>query len=143
MADRVEREIEEILAKLDHETGNGGDAPREPIQFRARRKEPVTSRMSSALPSFHLTPAALLFGGAGIMFIGLIGATFAGPMIWVAFAGVVLFLAAFVWSLTRRTTAGGTGGGRPKGVYWRDRYIEYGPEQPGSIERFKRVFRRR
>jgi hypothetical protein len=145
MPDRVEREIEEILAKMDDEPGRGRAPSREPIPLRPRNKPRTTSaRMTSSFSLPHITPATLLFGGAGIMIVGLIGATFADGLIWLSFAGVVLFLAAFVWSLTRRPIAGRSGAApAPRGTHWRDRYVEYDADQPNSIERFKRVFRKR
>jgi hypothetical protein len=145
MPDRVEREIEEILAKMDDEPGRGRAPSKEPIPLRPRNRPRTTSaRMSSTFGVPRITPATLLFGGAGIMIVGLLGATFADGMIWLSFAGVVLFLAAFVWSLTRRPIAGRGGSTTtPRGTHWRDRYVEYDAGQPNGIERFKRVFRKK
>jgi hypothetical protein len=144
MPDRVEREIEEILAKMDGEPGKGRAPSREPIPLRPRSKpRTTTARMSRAVSIPAITPATLLFGGAVVMIVGLVGATFVEGLIWLSFAGVVLFLAAFVWSLTRRPIAGRGGATAPRGTHWRERYVEYEPGKPGSIERLKRVFRRR
>lgn len=147
MADRIEREIEEILAKLD--VGDGADTitgEREPIPLESRRKG--RSRLRRQRPrrdwSLPLNPAALLFAGAGVMIGGLIFASFWEPLIWLSFAGIVLFLAAFVWSFFRRAPSGsaGSNGGGQRGVYWRDRYIEYEPAQPSARDRVRRFFRR-
>jgi hypothetical protein len=153
MPDRVEREIEEILSKLENKPGTEA-APRsgsgrDPIPLKPRRKPSMASRIVAGLPTMPgLTPATLLFTGAGIMLGGLVLSAIASALIWVAFAGVVIFLGAFVWAFLRRTTPGpaSTGHvGSSKGAYWRDRYIEYEPRSndPGSVERFKRIFRRR
>jgi hypothetical protein len=144
VADRIEREIEEILSKLDE--GKPPEGPRRPIpiQSRRRRGPGAISRLGNKVTSrpANLTPATLLFAGAGIMLAGLILSAIWGPFIWAAFGGVLLFMAAFVWSFLR---PGGTrGASQPKGYYWRDRYIQYEPENPpGVIGRFKRAFRRR
>ncbi|MBI5947490.1 MAG: hypothetical protein HY875_05085 [Chloroflexi bacterium] len=136
MADRVEREIEEILAKLD------GDAPpakqdgRAPISLASRRKR--RPRLALTLPSIHLSPAGLLFAGAGIMLLGLVAASFWSPAIWLSFAGVVVFLGAFVSSFFRAPSAKP----QPKGVFWRDRYIEYAPASESAFDRLKKRFRR-
>jgi hypothetical protein len=107
----------------------------------------MATRIAGALPTVPaITPATLLFTGAGVMIAGLILAAFVDALIWVAFAGVVIFLGAFLWAFLRRTPPGQAGPAQsPKGVFWRDRYIEYGPSNrgTGSIERFKRIFRRR
>jgi len=144
VTDRIEREIEEILSKLDE--GKPSEATRRPIPIQSRRRRgpgPV-SRIGNKVSSrpANLTPATLLFAGAGIMLAGLVLSTLWNPFIWAAFAGVLLFLAAFVWSFLRPGGAGRAS--QPKGYYWRDRYIEYETESPaGVIARFKRAFRRR
>ena len=144
MADRIEREIEEILSKLDE--SNPPEPARRPIPIQSRRKRgpsPV-SRLGNKVASrpTNLTPATLLFAGAGIMLAGLVLSAIWSPFIWAAFAGVLLFMAAFAWSFLR--PGGARRASQPKGHYWRDRYIEYdAPSQAGVISRFKRAFRRR
>lgn len=137
MADKFEREIEEILAKLDDELPPG--PARAPISISEKRNQKARAqRVRTARPNpfASLTPTHLLFGGAGVMFLGLIASNFWGPAIWLSFAGVVLFLAAFLWSFrkTRRTAPGAP---RSGGTYWRDRYID---DTPGgeSKGRFRR-----
>jgi hypothetical protein len=147
--DRIEKEIEEILAKLDvGDEKDPSQKEREPIPFdkRRRAKQPgFLSRLtgSISLPALPLTPATLLFTGAGTMVAGLILASFWDPFIWLSFAGIVLFMIAFGWSFKRRSAPGGGGARGPRQVYWRDRVIEYEPAEPGPLERFKRIFRRR
>lgn len=144
-SDRIQKEIEEILAKLD--VGEESDTitgEREPIPMTPRRraKQPgFASRVAGSLSFPALNPAALLFAGAGTMVGGLILASFWSPFIWLSFAGVVLFIIAFGWSFMRRNRPGGGGGRRQQ--YWRGRYIEIEPSEPGTMERFKRMFRRR
>lgn len=148
MGDRIEREIEEILERLDNELP-GGALPedKKPISLMQRRQQ-ATRKVSNPRPPrsnplAKINPTTLLFTGAALTVGGLILANFVGAMIWVSFAGVVLFLAAFIWSFTRRSTLGAPRGGAPKGVYWRDRYIEYEPAHPSVWDRLKGRFRRR
>lgn len=144
MADRIEREIEEILEKLD-DLPDSGRSPI-PIASRKRKATPAPSpRPSQATArstrARRLDPPVLMMVGAVIMIGGFILATAFEPLIWLSFAGVVVFIAAFGWALS--TT------GRPKpsqetrGVYWRDRYIEYDPPSPSLWDRVAGRFRRR
>lgn len=140
MADRMEREIEEILSKLDV------DAPKQdrtPISIMARKKKSppaprLTTRLRSRLP--QATPAFLLLAGAGVMVAGLILSNVWGPLIWMAFAGVIIFLGAFTLSFRKTSVAGS--GAPARGHYWRDRYIEYDAPQRDLVSRLKRRFRR-
>jgi hypothetical protein len=150
MADRIEREIEEILERLDNELP-GGALPEEkkPISLMQRRQQVASQKAARAPrtrsnPVGGVTPTTLLFVGAALTVGGFLASSFAGALIWVAFAGVVLFIAAFIWSLTRTTTAGSRSSGYspPSGVFWRDRYIEYDPPTPSAWQRLKRRLRR-
>jgi len=131
MDDRIEREIEEILRRA-------GDLPgsREPIPFRRRRR-----RLPSLPPAPEIDPARLFFAAAALLVGGLVASAFWGPAIWIAFAGIVLFIAAFVWSFVRSPGERAPAGRRR--VYWRDRYIEYEPTHPSFGTRIRRMFRRR
>lgn len=136
MADRIEREIEELLAKLETQLPEDG---REPISLEQRRRQQRKRRRR--LPRLTLpeiNPASLLLTGAAVMIAGLFLAMLWDPLIWVSFAGVVIFIAAFLLSFRKRPV--GSIGGGPKRVYWRDRYIEYEPEHRS---RFRNPFRRR
>jgi len=152
MPDKMQQEIEEILARLDKDAPakpaasavGEPDAERAPISIvkkrRAKRNPIARARreVRTSIPS--VTPATLLFTGAGIMVAGLILSSFRQPFIWASLAGVLLFVAAFVWSFFR--SPGTPAAPTPKGVYWRDRYIQYEPANPGPLARLKRKFRR-
>ncbi|MEX0781421.1 MAG: hypothetical protein WD557_02145 [Dehalococcoidia bacterium] len=152
MADRIEREIEEILERLDNELP-GGALPDEkkPISIMQRRQQ-ATQKQAARVPRAPrqnplkgITPAHLLFLGAGLTVGGFLLSGAFGGLIWLSMAGVILFIAAFIWSLTRTTTAGAEGSSNyqpPKGVFWRDRYIEYDPPNGSVWSRLKRRFRR-
>ena len=141
MADRVEREIEEILAKLDSDPKASAKRPVPISSKRPRAQSPAKRVRRPFAPNFDTT--TLLFLGAGIMVAGLLLASFWSPLIWASFAGVVIFLGAFIMSFFRsgRSTSGGPA---TRGHYWRDRYIEYTPPPTaGPIERIRRRLRRR
>jgi hypothetical protein len=145
MPDRIEREIEEILEKLDTELPPER-SDRAPISILSRRKKgaspkPSKSRPQSPRAPMNISPTTLMFIGAALVVGGLLLSNAWGPIIWVAFGGVVLFIGAFLSSFLRH---GGPGGpSQPRGVYWRDRYIAYEPEPTDSaMARLKRRFRR-
>jgi Flp pilus assembly protein TadB len=148
MPDKMEREIEEILAKLDNESPRSPLAEKAPVSILSRRKHTpgpaARARAKSASLLNGINPATLLFLGAGIMIGGLVFSTVYEPLIWASFAGVVLFLLAFVWSFRRtpRYARSGAAGSTPQGHYWRDRYIEYQPQSSSLGDRIKRRFRR-
>lgn len=143
MADRIEREIEEILAKLDQDGPLAQDkAPVSILSARNKRKTaPKPPRQPRTNLVDALNPTMLLFAGAGLVVGGLILSNAWPPLIWASFAGVVLFLGAFILSFFRSKPVGPAAA--PKGVYWRDRYIEYEPPaQQSAWGRLKRRFRR-
>ncbi len=152
MPDRIDREIEEILERLGEDPPKRGEQPpqrgEEPIRLDERRrgrKAPLSSRATAAV-GFSMsgpTPASMLFTGAGVMVFGLIASAFWGTMIWVAFIGVLLFMAAFIWSFVRPRRAGVKSQPAAKGGRWRGRYVEYEPPPPGVLARIRRAFRRR
>lgn len=149
MADRIEREIEEILAKLevggDSDTITGERVPT-PIAERRRSKAKATARASRtrarASQRLNLNPATLLLAGAVVMVLGLILANWWEPFIWLSFGGVLLFIAAFAWSFRRHPAGASTSSG-PRQVYWRDRYIDMTPPSPSPKDKVRRMFRRR
>ena len=145
MPDRIDREIEEILARLGEEPPKSGE---EPISLESRRRQRGQPLASRVVAAFGLrlngpTPASLLFTGAGVMVAGLILAAIWAALIWLAFTGVVLFLAAFIWSFVRPRRARVASPPAAKGAHWRGRYVEYEPAPPGVLARIRRAFRRR
>lgn len=139
MADKVEREIEEILARLENELPPADDRKPISILSRGRRQAPRAPRPSPFRALHRINPTSLMFTGAGLVVGGLVLSNAWGPLIWVSIAGVVLFLGAFLSSFVRERPAAAPA---QKGVYWRDRYIEYAPPSPGLKGRIRRFFRR-
>lgn len=133
MADKFEREIEEILAKLDDQLPSANPGERPPISIAAKRQQKAKAqrvRTPRTRQFPNLNPTNLLFAGAGIMLVGLVASNFWSPAIWASLAGIVLFIGAFVWSF-RKTN-------RPAAVrqstrhYWRDRWIDDTPTGPSK-----------
>ncbi len=145
MPDRIDREIEEILARLGEDAPKPGDEPISLAERRRQRRAPVSSRVVAAFGFSLRAPSriSLLFTGAGVMVVGLILSAFWGPLIWLAFGGVVLFLVAFIWSFVRPRSVGVKSAPAAKGAHWRGRYVEYEPPPPGVLARIRRAFRRR
>jgi hypothetical protein len=151
MADRIEREIEEILKKLDVDEEAASKAPprkgtgRPPIPISSRRKSSpgVSSRLGSAfsLPSVPAPPSSLIIAGAVLALAGFGLAGISGALIWISVTGIVLFMLGFLLSFLRRPeTVRRTGG--PTKRRWRNRDIEYNATD-GPLTRLRRVFRRR
>jgi hypothetical protein len=139
MADKFEREIEEILAKLDDQLPPGPEkGARAPISLSKKRQQKAKAQRPTRPNRLaNISATTLMFSGAGLMFAGLIVSTFWGPAIWASFAGVVLFIGAFLLSF-RRTQRPPAGGGRTQGTFWRDRYIDDRPQDGGIKGRFRR-----
>lgn len=139
MTDKFEREIEEILAKLD-DGAPAGSAGNPPISISQKRKQKAKAervRTARANPLPSISPTTLLFTGAGLVFGGLLVSGAWAPAIWIAFAGVVVFIAAFVWSF-KRTNSGTATALKSSGTYWRDRYIDDTKHDGGVTGRFRR-----
>src|SRR5262245_39081843 len=98
MADKFEREIEEILAKLDDELpagdATGGRAPISISQKRQQKAKAQRVRTARPNPLNSISPTTLLFAGAGVMFGGLLASAVWDPAIWLALTGVFLFIGA-------------------------------------------------
>lgn len=137
MADRMEREIEEILTKLDVDSP-ADDKPISIMSFKSSKYPQPSTHKRSVRPR-EINPAAFLLIGAVTMIAGLILSNVWGPLIWLAFGGVVLFLASFAFSFRKSEPQA-----KPvaRGHYWRDRYIEYQPTDENLIARLRRRFRR-
>ena len=142
MADRIEREINEILEKLDELPEDTAVPERAPISIAERRDRKVDSApgrsLNIRLPKLNTT-AALLTGAATVIG-GLILSTFWAPLVWAAFGGVVIFLAGFIAALVKTPRPGKQA--PPGGHFWRDRYIQYSQPQQGSAGTWTKLKRR-
>ena len=151
MADRIEREIEEILRKLDVDEDaasktppkKGAGKPPIPISSRRRSQPRVSDRLGSAfsLPSIPFTPSSMIIAGAALTLAGFVLTGLSGALIWVSVAGIVLFIAGFLLSFVRRPVSARPGSSpKPR---WRGREIEYANDDAGPLTRLRRVFRRK
>jgi len=153
MADRIEREIEEILRKLDVDedaaskapANKGSGKPPIPISSRRRNSPGISGRLGSAfsLPSIPLSPSSIIIGGAALTLIGFVLTGFASALIWVSVAGIVLFIVGFLLSLVRRPDAFRKSKANAPKPRWRGREIEYENDSAGPLTRMRRMFRRR
>lgn len=131
MPDRIEREIEEILDKIDRFVPE----ERLPIRFRRRAGNVLTDARDLLLSPFaRVSLSQVMLIGLGLfivaLFLGRVDSTLAK---WTMIAGAVLFLGGFALSLFS-----GHSGREPK--RWRGRVVEYG--EPALGERLRTWFRR-
>ncbi len=141
MPNRVEREIEEILNKLDAPTGG-----RPPLRMR-RSWRMRLKRATSRIPIPRLSLIGLNPGTMMLWGIGLILASFFLRMVsseltrWAVIIGLILFFGSFVLSFMHKD-AGSVGGGGD--AYWRgQRFPRSELRGPSSIDRLKGWWRRR
>lgn len=142
MPDRIEREIEDILSKIDDLPEGPGKSP---IPISGRSRKPKADRAPGRSILDRIDPANLMVAGAAVMIGGLLLSVFSDGLIWVSLAGVILFLSAFVIAFFHRPPArqDGAAQGGSRTVYWRDRYIDYDPYKPGPIARIRSRLKRR
>ncbi len=126
-SDRLERDVEEVLSNIEDFDWR---------KRQSRRPGPIRiafQRFAGALVSraTSLTPNHLLLLGALMLIIGLV---LRGPGLWLAIAGIVIFVIGLFWT----SRGGNPQANQPRGGYWRDRYISYDQSQPHPLRRFFR-----
>jgi hypothetical protein len=135
MADRYEREIEDILSRIDK-------FPRRKASHRARGA--VLGRIAAL--QHALTARTAQFSIGKVMLVGMIcivlGYFLRSALgdVWqyVVLAGLALFFGTFLLSLF------GAGRGGSRGNYWRGRPVQsYYSSEPDLIERLRNWWRRR
>lgn len=131
MPDRLQQEIEELLARLDtfppqkpllRRVVDGVAAP-----FRRAR------RWLAGVGLPRLSAGHVLLLAIAVIVIAYLGLPGGGLTRWIIAAGLVIFVAAFIMSLRRQS--------RPPEKYWRDRPMNL--EGPGVSERLRSWWRRR
>ena len=132
MSDKLERDVEEVLAGI------------EDFDWRRRERRPGPLRRAMGRLGRRLSAGAARLSAGQLMLLGslvvIVGFVLRGNSLgmWGLILGVVLFVIGLAWSAR--------GGGRKergpttRGGYWRDRYISY-DEPPGNP--LSRWFRRR
>ena len=127
-SDRLERDVEEVLANIEDFDWRRRQSRRPgPIRLAVQRAGSKIAARATALTANHL-----LLLGALMLIVGLI---FRGGGLWVAIAGIVVFIMGLFWA----SRGGNRQANQPRGGYWRDRYISY---EPTSHNPLRRLFRR-
>ncbi len=148
MPDKVQREIEELLDKLDtfvpEERFASKMRDRKRQERAARNGPPLSERLSGRLAG--VTVGHVMLAGLALF---LIAYFFDGPLgaaaFWVSMTGIVLAISAFVLSIVNRGSGSRTPitkarPGRTQKM-WRGQVIEYG--EPTTLDRVRGMFRRR
>ena len=134
MPDRIEREIEDVLDKIEdfdwHRRQRRGAS-------RVRRAwSGFWQRTSDRLGMLFVRFSAghLMLAGFLILLGGLILRA-RGVGMWLVLAGIILFLLGLAWNMRSPSSPESSA----RGGYWRDRYIQYDAPRPGGVRgRFKR-----
>jgi len=131
MPDRIQQEIEELLAKLET------FPPKRPLSQRIRRG--ITGFFNgignalSGIPVPNLSAGHILLIAIAMIVIAFMIGGGSDIVRWVIIAGFVLFIAAFVLSLRRQS--------RPQEKLWRGKPMDL--NGPGVGERLRSWWRRR
>ncbi len=126
-SDRLERDVEEVLSNIEDFDWRRRQSSRPgPIRLAAQRFAGGLVKRVTAL-----TPNHLLILGAIMLIVGLI---LRGGGLWIAVAGIVIFLIGLFWT----SRGGNPQANQPRGGYWRDRYISYEQPQQNPLRRFFR-----
>jgi hypothetical protein len=126
-SDRLERDVEEVLSNIEDFDWRRRQSRRPgPIRIAAQR---VGSSLLARVTA--LTPNHFLLLGALMLIIGLV---LRGGGLWLAVAGIVVFVIGLFWT----SRGGNPQANQPKGGYWRDRYISYEQDQQHPLRRFFR-----
>ncbi len=132
MPDRIEREIEEILDKIDRFVPSESA----PLRFR-RRSAGVFGGIRKAFlsPVLRVSVAQIMLLGIGLFILSFFIGRYDGTLgKWTAVVGAILFLGGFVLSFV-------AGHGRQQPKRWRGRVVEY--DEPDLGERIRMWFRAR
>ena len=140
MPNRVEREIEEILNKLEN-PGPG----RQPVRLRRTwrsRMRGVSRRLPVPRIAFaSLNAGSMMLWGIGLILLALVMSRVAGELTrWLVIAGLALFFGSFVLGFLYKSP-GGVG---RRDAYWRgQRFDRRDLQGPSTIDRLKTWWRGR
>ena len=126
-SDRLERDVEEVLSNIEDFDWRKRQSRRPgPIRIAAQRfASAVVNRITA------LAPNHLLILGALMLIVGLV---LRGGGLWVAIAGIVIFVIGLFWT----SRGGNPQANQARGGYWRDRYISYEQSPQNPLRRFFR-----
>lgn len=137
MPDKFEREIDEILSKLDHFPKQG---PLQRMQVRVERRATSFQR-ALALRLARLSVSQIMLTGIGLVLFAYFFRSIM-PAIWyyLVIFGIILFFTAFVLS----SFGFGARGGRGRQIYWRGQPAQsYYQSGPSLMSRLRDWWRRR
>ena len=141
MSDKLERDVEEVLAGIEDFDWRRRERRPGPLRRALQRFGQRTSQRLARLSAGHL-----MLVGSLLVIVGFVLRGQALGM-WAVILGVVLFLIGIVWSARGGGRGGkrGAQGGEPstRGGYWRDRYISYDAPPRNPLGPLGRWFRRR
>jgi energy-coupling factor transporter transmembrane protein EcfT len=115
MPDRIQQEVEELLARLDK------FPPRRSLRYRLSRAAKAPFRaignffVNLNLP--HIHAGHILLAAVTILVVAFVAGGSGGLWTWVIAGAILMFIAAFVWSLRQRSRP-------PSQKYWRDRPMD-------------------
>lgn len=116
MPDRIQREVEELLDRLEK------FPPRRPLGSRLAdaigAPFRALSRVTSGLHLPSLSAGHVLLIAIAVIVIAYVALDSTDVGRWLIVGGIILFIGAFVFSMRR------TGPGRPQEKYWRDRPLD-------------------
>lgn len=134
MADRIEKEIEELLAKLDTFPP--------PKPWHVRLRESISNAIGSVfdaigrIPLPRINPGHMVLIAIAVIVMAYFLYDDLGNVArWIILGAIVAFIAAFIISL-RRNSSRISGGGGAK--YWRDRPIDMSKPGPDWKRRHRR-----
>lgn len=142
MSDKLERDVEEVLAGIEDFDWRRRERRPGPLRRAVQRFGQRASRRLARLSPGHLMLVGSLLVIASFILPGQV-------RVWAVILGVVLFLIGIVWSARgggrggRRGAPGGGGEPSTRGGYWRDRYISYDAPPRSPLGPLGRWFRRR
>jgi len=140
MPSRVEREIEEILSKMDTEP-----AGRPPLRFRRSWRTRLRHALARIpLPHVRLpriNAGSMMLWGIGLLLLAMLFRYILPDLVrWTVIVGLVLFVSSFILGFLHKDV-GSAGSGD---AYWRgQRYARNDLRGPSSIDRLKSWWRGR
>jgi hypothetical protein len=140
MPSRVEREIEEILNRMDSDPSG-----RRPLRLRRSWRSRI-KQFFSRIPRPHinlsrLNPGTLMLAGMGLILSSIILRSVAPDLVrFVVIAGLVLFFGSFILAFRRKDTGTLSSGE----TYWRgQRYARTELGGPSTLDRLRSWWRNR
>ncbi len=132
-SDRLEREIEEILSKIEHFP----DAETRRTRARRRALRGFGSAIADRQRAIAKSLGRISIGQVMLIsFLMILGAFFlrgVGPMSWLLYAGVILFVSSFTIMMFTRGSGGSSVEQR-----WRGREISYSTRGSSLAQRVRR-----